>query len=64
MEPDKRTIRRYLRDADYPANQQDLVSTAQSKGAPTALLERLSNLQKGAEFPIQMRSQRRWSART
>ena len=50
MEPDKRTIRRYLRDADYPANQQDLVSTAQSKGAPTALLERLRNLQKGAEF--------------
>jgi hypothetical protein len=50
MEPDKRTIRRYLRDADYPANQQNLVSTAQSKGAPTALLERLRNLQKGAEF--------------
>ena len=50
MEPDKRTIRRYLRDADYPAKQQDLVSTAQSKGAPTALLERLRNLQKDAEF--------------
>ena len=50
MEPDKRTIRRYLRNADYPAKQQDLVSTAQSKGAPTTLLERLRNLQKDAEF--------------
>ena len=50
VEPDKRTVRRYLRDADYPAKQQELVSVADSKGAPTALLERLKNLQGDAEF--------------
>jgi hypothetical protein len=50
VEPDKRAIRRYLRDADYPAKQQDLVSKAESEGAPAALLERLRNLQKDTEF--------------
>ena len=50
MEPDKRSIRRYLRDVDYPAKQQELVSAAESKSAPGPLLERLRNLQKDEEF--------------
>jgi hypothetical protein len=50
MEPDKPIVRRYLEDADYPARQQELLSTAESNGAPTALIERLQNLPKDAEF--------------
>ena len=50
MEPDKPIVRRYLRDADYPASQQELVSTAETNNAPAALIERLRNLRKGDEF--------------
>ena len=42
VEPDKHIVRRYLRDVEYPAKQQELLCTAESNGAPTALIERLS----------------------
>ena len=50
MEPDKRSVQRYLKDADYPASQQELLSTAESNGAPAPVVERLRNLPKDAEF--------------
>lgn len=50
MEPDKPIVRRYLEDTNYPVSQQKLVSVAENNGAPTTLVERLMNLQKGAEF--------------
>ncbi len=50
VEPGKPIVRRYLEDVEYPASQQELVSTAESNGAPTALIERLRNLQKDSEF--------------
>ncbi len=50
MEPDKAIVRRHLGDADYPAGQQELLSRAESDDAPTALVERLQNLPKDAEF--------------
>ena len=50
MEPDKRIVRRHLRDVDYPADQQKLVSVAENTGAPAALIERLRNLPKAATF--------------
>ncbi len=50
MEPDKRIVRRHLRDVDYPADPQELVSVAESNGAPAALIERLRNLPKAATF--------------
>jgi hypothetical protein len=50
VEPDKPIVRRYLKDASYPVGRQELLSTAESNGAPTALVERLRNLREGAEF--------------
>ena len=50
MEPDKPIVRRYLQDVDYPASQQELVSTAETNNAPAALIERLRHLRKGDEF--------------
>lgn len=50
MEPDKPIVQRYLKDANYPARRQELLSTAESNGAPIALVERLRNLQEGSEF--------------
>ena len=50
MEPDKPIVRRYLRDVEYPAKQQELLRMAESNGAPMALVERLRNLQKDTEF--------------
>ena len=49
--PDKPIARWYLLgDADYPANQQELLFTAQNNGAPRAFVERLRNLAMYAEF--------------
>ncbi len=50
MEPDKPIVRRYMQDAEYPARQQELLSTAERGGAPMGLVERLRNLPKDAEF--------------
>ncbi len=50
MKPDKPIVRRYLGNAVYPAGQRELISEAESNGAPTALVERLRNLPTNAEF--------------
>lgn len=34
----------YIKDADYPASKEDLVSSAGSNGAPEDLIERLKTL--------------------
>ena len=59
MESDKSVVRRYLEDAVYPAGQQELLRTAESNDVPTALVERLRNLPKGAEFSAPTRTPRR-----
>jgi hypothetical protein len=41
--------RKYLEDADYPASNEVLISTAESNGAPEDLIERLGTLGR-AEF--------------
>jgi hypothetical protein len=41
--PDKPIARRYLGDAQYPANQQELVSATPGNGAPRAFVETSPN---------------------
>ena len=41
--------RKYLKDADYPASKEDLISTAKSNGARDDLTERIGTLGR-AEF--------------
>jgi hypothetical protein len=41
--------RQYIEDADYPASKEDLISTAESNGAPDDLIERIGTLGR-AEF--------------
>ncbi len=36
--------RRYIEDLDYPASKEDLISGAESNGAPEELIERLGTL--------------------
>ena len=36
--------RQYIEDADYPASKEDLISSAESNGAPEELIERLGTL--------------------
>jgi Protein of unknown function (DUF2795) len=50
VKPDKPIVRRCLGDADYPTGLRELVSEAESNGAPTVLVERLRNLPTDAEF--------------
>lgn len=41
--------RQYIEGADYPASKEDLISTAESNGAPEDLIERIGTLGR-AEF--------------
>jgi hypothetical protein len=41
--------RQYIEGADYPASKEDLISTAESNGAPDDLIERIGTLGR-AEF--------------
>jgi hypothetical protein len=41
--------RQYFEDVDYPASKEDLISAAESNGAPDALVERIGSLGR-AEF--------------
>jgi hypothetical protein len=41
--------RQYFEDIDYPASKEDLISAAESNGAPDGLVERLGTLGR-AEF--------------
>ncbi len=50
MKPDKPIVRRYLGDANYPADLQELISEAEGNGAPAPLVERLKNLPTDVEF--------------
>lgn len=36
--------RRYIEDVEYPATKEDLISSAESNGAPEELIERLGTL--------------------
>lgn len=36
--------RKYLEDADYPASKENLISTAESNGAPNDLIDRIGTL--------------------
>lgn len=44
MDFDAEDARQYVENADYPANKEDLVSSAESNGAPEKLIERLQTL--------------------
>ncbi|HZY65620.1 MAG: DUF2795 domain-containing protein [Actinomycetota bacterium] len=44
MDFDADDARQYVENADYPANKEDLVSSAESNGAPEELIERLQTL--------------------
>jgi hypothetical protein len=37
-------VQKYLQDIEYPANKEDILSNAQSKGAPQGLIDRINNL--------------------
>ena len=50
MKPDKPTGRRYLGDANYPADLRELISEAEGNGAPAPLIERLKNLPTDVEL--------------
>lgn len=49
MDFDPDDARRYFEDVDYPASKEDLISAAESNGAPDALVERIGSLGR-AEF--------------
>ena len=44
MAIDAEDARQYLRGADYPANKEQIISTAESNGAPEELLDRIGTL--------------------
>jgi len=50
VRPDKPIVRRYLGDANYPADLRELISEAEGNGAPASLVERLKNLPTDVEF--------------
>jgi Protein of unknown function (DUF2795) len=37
-------VQKYLQDIEYPASKEDIVSNAQSKGAPQSLIDKINNL--------------------
>jgi len=37
-------VQKYLQDIEYPASKEDILSNAQSKGAPQGLIDRINNL--------------------
>jgi len=37
-------VQKYLQDIEYPASKEDVLSNAQSKGAPQGLIDRINNL--------------------
>ena len=43
VKPDKPIVRRYLGDADYPTGLRELVSEAESNGAPQAVVAHIRN---------------------
>ncbi len=46
----KHNIGQYLEDVNYPAETFDLVTIAESNGAPAEVIERLGQLPNNAEF--------------
>jgi hypothetical protein len=50
VKPDEPIVRRYLGDANYPADLQELISEAEGNGAPAPFVERLKNLPTDVEF--------------
>ena len=49
MNFDPDDARQYFEDVNYPASKEDLISAAESNGAPDALVERIGTLGR-AEF--------------
>ena len=41
---DAEDARQYLKGADYPANKEEIISTAENNGAPEELLDRIGSL--------------------
>jgi hypothetical protein len=37
-------VQKYLQDIEYPASKEEILSNAQSKGAPQGLIGRINNL--------------------
>jgi hypothetical protein len=37
-------VQKYLQDIEYPASKEDILSNAQSKGAPQDLIDRINNV--------------------
>jgi hypothetical protein len=37
-------VQKYLQDVEYPASKEEILSNAQSKGAPQGLIDRINNL--------------------
>jgi len=37
-------VQKYLQDIEYPASKEDILSNAQSKGAPQGLIDRINNV--------------------
>jgi hypothetical protein len=37
-------VQKYLQDIEYPASKEEILSNAQSKGAPRGLIDRINNL--------------------
>ncbi len=50
MASSERDFSQYLQGVEFPAKKNELVSAAQSKGAPQHLIEHLEGLRDGAEF--------------
>ena len=50
VKPDKPIVRRYLGDANYPADLRELISEAEGNGTAAPLVERLKYLPPDVEF--------------
>ncbi len=50
-EETQRNVQRYLQDVDYPADKEDLISTAKSNNAPQDVIQELEGLaEEGPEY--------------
>ena len=46
-------VQKYLQDIEYPASKEEILSNAQSKGAPQGLIDRINNLSQDSFFEPQ-----------
>ncbi len=50
-EESQRNVQQYLQDVDYPADKEDLISTAKSNNAPQDVIQELEGLaEEGSEY--------------